>query len=247
MKKLALSVLTLALGALLVSPALAQPPGGGRGFGGFGRMSEMVLLAAESVQKELGLTEDQIAKIRERGQRAAQGGFQQFQGLSREELQQRFEEMRKETEKFLSETLKPEQQKRLKEIALQVQIRNMGLLTALMNPENAEKLGITDDQREDFRRLMEDGRRFREELGIGRQGGGGAGGGFGARLTDEQRQKLDEFRKGQDEKVQKILTEAQRSKLKEMTGAEFRGEIPTPFGGGQRRPGGNRPNPPPRF
>lgn len=240
MKKLALSVMALALGAVLASQAWAQPPGGGRGFGGFGRMSEMMLLNVESVQKELGLTEDQIAKIRERGQRAAQGGFQQFQGLSREEIQQRMEEMRKETEKFLSETLKPEQQKRLKEIALQVQIRNAGLLAALMNPETAEKLGITDEQREDFRRLMEDARRFREELGLGGRGGGGF-----QPPTEEQRKKLEEFRKGQDEKVQKILTDAQKSKLKELTGAEFKGEIPNPFGGG-RRPGGNRPNPPPQ-
>lgn len=242
MKRLALSVLALALGAVLASPAFAQPPGGGRGFGGgFGRMNEMMLLGVESVQKELGLSQDQIAKIRERGERARQGGFQQFQGLSREEIQQRMEEMRKETEKFLSETLKPEQQKRLKEIALQVQIRNAGLLAALMNPENAEKLGITDEQREDFRRLMEDGRRFREELGLGGRGGGG---GFQP-PTEEQRKKLEDFRKSQDEKVQKILTDAQKSKLKELTGAEFKGEIPNPFGGG-RRPGGNRPNPPPQ-
>ena len=225
MKKLALSVLAL---ALVASHAAAQPPGGGRG-GGFGRMNDMMLLAVPSVQQELKLTDEQVRKIQERGQRAFQG-FQGFQGLSREEIQARMEEMRKETEKFLSETLTTDQQKRLREIALQVAIRNFGMVAALSNPETAQKLGITEDQREDLRRLAEDARRFRQELGLQ---------GFQP-PSEEQRQKLEDFRKSQDEKARKLLTADQQAKLKELTGAEFKGEIPNPFGGG-RRPGGNRP------
>jgi len=231
MKKVALSVFALALVAAIATTAMAQPPGGGRG--GFGGgMTGAMLLGQKSVQEELKLSDDQIKKVQELGEKT-RASFTGLQGLSREEIQKRMEESRKESEKAVAEILKPEQQKRLKEIAFQQQMR-MGLQAVLTNPENAKELGITEEQKEKLQLLAEDGRKFREELGIG-----GGGGGFG-RLTDEQRQKLNDYRKSVDEKINKMLTDEQKAKLKAMAGAEFKGEI-TPFGGARRPGGGNRP------
>lgn len=220
MRKLVLSVFALALVAAVASPALAQPPGGGRGFGG-GGMSGMMLLGQKSVQEELKLSDDQIKKVQEYNQKAL-AGFRDLQGLSQEERAKKLEDSRKEGEKFLADTLKPEQAKRLKEITFQ-QTMKAGMGAVLANAETAKELALTDDQKEKLQAMQADGRKFREELGI--QG----------RPTEEQTKKLADFRKGQDEKYNKLLTEDQKAKLKTMAGAEFKGEI-TPFGG--RRPGG---------
>jgi Spy/CpxP family protein refolding chaperone len=225
MRKLVLSLFVLALAA---APALAQPPAGraqppGGRFGGGFQMTGAMLLGQKSVQEDLKLSDDQIKKVTDLGEktRAAFGGLQ---GLSREEIQKKMEENRKESEKAVAEILKPDQVKRLKQIAFQV-AKRQGLSAALANPDTAKDLNLTDEQKEKLRLLGEDSRKFREELGIQR----------GQRPNEEQQKKLDDFRKSSEEKVTKMLTADQQSKLKEMAGAEFKGEI-QPFGG--RRPGG---------
>jgi Spy/CpxP family protein refolding chaperone len=221
MRKLVLSVFALALVAAVASPALAQPPGGGRGFGG--GMSGMMLLGQKSVQEDLKLSDDQIKKVQEYNQKAL-AGFRDLQGLSQEERTKKLEDSRKEGEKFLADTLKPEQAKRLKEISFQ-QAMKLGMGAVLNNQEYAKDLNLTDEQKDKIKAMGEDARKFREELGIQR----------GQRPTEEQQKKQADFRKGQDEKYSKMLTEDQKAKLKTLAGAEFKGEI-TPFGG--RRPGG---------
>jgi Spy/CpxP family protein refolding chaperone len=203
MKKLVLSVIAL---AIVAAPAFAQPPGGGRGFGGGFQMSGTMLLGQKSVQEELKLSDDQLKKVQEYNEKA-RAGFGNFQGLGREEIQKKMEESRKEGEKFVADTLKPEQQKRLKEIAFQ-QTMKVGMGAVLANAETAKELGITDEQKEKLKAMQDDGRKFREELGI--QG----------RATEEQTKKLADFRKGQDEKYSKMLTDDQKAKLKTLGGAE---------------------------
>lgn len=120
--RLILSVVALAAATVFAinADAQAQRPGGGRGgFGGFGGgfggpggvfSSPLMLVNREPVQKELGLKEDQVSKlktlmeqVREEGQ-AAGGNPQDFQQLSGDERRKKLAEMaeagRKLNEKF---------------------------------------------------------------------------------------------------------------------------------------------------
>jgi poly(3-hydroxybutyrate) depolymerase len=81
-------------------------------------------------------------------------------------------------------------------------------------------------------------------------GFGGAGRGFGTppgtvlsprvqenlKLTDEQKQKIEEVQKEVDAKIQKILTEAQNKQLKDLKANAGRGFAGGLFGGGQNAP-----------
>ena len=95
--------LSLAVGLMVcsVSVAFAQPGGGGRGGfgggfggGGFGG-GGLMLLGDENVKKDLGITDDQVAKLQEVQQKAGEqirGLFQGIQDLSQEERQAKFAE-----------------------------------------------------------------------------------------------------------------------------------------------------------
>src|SRR5260370_22515102 len=109
---------------LLTSMALVMAQGF-RGFGGGGGGN---LLKNQSVQKELKLTDDQIAKI-EAVVKQVDDKFKEKRDTTKkiEDKQQRFEkfgELQKkissEILKDLSDVLKPDQSKRLKQIQLQL-------------------------------------------------------------------------------------------------------------------------------
>lgn len=241
MKRLLQTALVLGLVVGLTGVASAQGQqrqrgqGGGGGFGMGGGMSNSMLLGQKSVQEDLKLSEDQVKKVTEMGEKA-RSAFGSFQGLSREEIAKKMEEMRTESEKAVGEILKPEQVKRLKEIGLQVRQRQ-GMGGVLNDKDVQSALSLSDDQKQQIKALEEDAQKFRREVMQAGGGGGGGGGGFG-RLSDEQRQKLTDFNKTQSEKFAKVLTDDQKAKLKQLAGAEFKGELQ--FGGGRRPGGGGR-------
>jgi hypothetical protein len=217
------------LAAALVMVALAstsasaqqQPqrrPGGGGGFGA----NPMMLLGQESVQQELKLTADQIAKVKEHQQKAA-GNFQAFAGLTPEERQKKFQEMAQENEKFLGDVLKPEQKKRLDQIVLQQRGGD-----ALTDPKVQQAVGITDDQKEKIKAIQDD---FRKTMGELRQSFGQGGD------RQEMAKKMQEMRTANNDKLLKLLTDDQKKKFEELTGPKFTGKIEPP-----RRPGGNNNN-----
>src|SRR5437870_13824837 len=108
--------LSLALVALLASPALAQRqrqrPGGGGGFG-------QSLLLNKSVQDELKLGKEQKDKLQEVSKKAEEKRRELFQGgrPDREKIQAFQKEITEEATKAAS--LNDDQKKRLKEIELQ--------------------------------------------------------------------------------------------------------------------------------
>jgi len=172
------SIALMTLAAItLSSAAWGQPgpggppnrPGGGPGgpgmpFGGpfMGGMlwSPYPLLAADSVAKELELTDDQKAKIKAINERAMAdmgAAFEELRDLEPQERQKKMadlrgtmEKQRKETNKAIEGVLLDHQLKRLKEIFIQVRGEQ-----ALRDPEVQEALGLTQDQKNKIRSIFE--------------------------------------------------------------------------------------------
>jgi Spy/CpxP family protein refolding chaperone len=201
------AALALVATAALASSALAQRGGGfGRGGGGGANM-----LRVPEVQAELKLTDDQKTKLTaalDKLREQRQNSGQDFQSLSQEERTKLMAQRRAEDDKALADVLNADQMKRYHQLQLQQQ----GLSAVLQDKAVADELKITDDQRTKIQTIVDDQRSAMRELF---QGGGGGG--------DRQAmmQKMQDLRKQTDEKIAAVLTDDQKSKWKEMTGAPF--------------------------
>ena len=164
------TVLAVTCTALLASPALAQQKKGG-GFGGFGfgggRMSAGQLLQNEGVQKDLKLTEDQIAKVKEVGQKVREkytDDFQKLRDLDQQERREKMTELMKkvgeDTDKELAGVLKPEQDKRLKQIQRQTEG-----VQAFQEPDVQKALKLTDEQKDSLKTIAEDSQKDLRDSG----------------------------------------------------------------------------------
>ncbi len=242
---------------LSASVAFAQRPGGGQpgggrpggfgggGFGGFGGGGPLTLVNMEAVQKELGLKEDQISKLKTLGEagreemRATGGGggreaFQALQDLPREEREKKQAEMfakaaearKKIEDKFkpkLAEILDASQRERLQQIAWQ----NAGT-QAYQEADVIAALKITKEQQEKLAAVSKEFRDKTRELG---QGGGGGG--------DEARTKFRELGESRDKALSEVLTADQREQFAKLMGKKFdTAQLRGGFGGA---PGGGRP------
>jgi len=231
--------------AVVAMAANAQPPGrrGGGPRGGFqggpGGGGMLGLLMNEQVRDELDLTEDQMGKLRQAGEKMREGfgggGFDReaFQNMTEEQRQAEIEKRRAEFEKrrqemekrindVLEDILVPEQLKRLEQISLQQQRTG-----ALGNQKVINALGITPEQQARLRAI---GEKAREQTMALFQG-------MGRDSTEEQRNQAREkgavIRAAAEKEAMGVLTAAQKEKLKELMGEPF--ELQRPEGGA---PGG---------
>lgn len=223
MKRLTLIAAALAAVAIC-SPALAQRGGGRGGFGG-GRMAGgnlLGLLGQKPVQEDLKLTDDQVKKVDEQVEKQREV-FAALRDLSPEERQKEAATQAEASKKSLSEILKEDQLKRLKQISLQQRGGQ-----ALADPEVASALNLTTEQKDRIT-AIQDGvqSQMRELFQAGAAGGD----------REELQKKGQELRTATDQKVLAVLTDAQQAKLKEMKGEPFKGELRGGFGGGR---GGRR-------
>jgi Spy/CpxP family protein refolding chaperone len=223
------TVLVLALAAWASYSANGQPPFGGRGGG---MLAPGMLVQNTSVQKELKLSEEQIQKIKDIGQKIQEKHRDDFASLGkldpeqrREKGQEIFKAIGEETEKGMAEVLKPEQSKRLKQIVLQAKG------SQAFNEEEVQKdVKLTDDQKDKIKTLNEDlGGEIREVFQ-------NAQGNF-----QEAGKKVATLRKETMDKVVALMTDDQKKTWKEMTGDPFE----VKFEGGRGRIGGRQPPPPP--
>src|SRR5262249_28394100 len=125
--------------ALVTGLVLAQ----GRGGFGFGMGGPGFLLMRPDVQKELKLTDDQLAKFKEIGEEMFEKGKEnrdKFQGLSREEIGEKMREFTKPFNEKYYAALKPEQTKRLKQLE-----RQMAGVRAFNDKEIQDALKLTED------------------------------------------------------------------------------------------------------
>lgn len=221
-----------AVAAFVVAPALAQQPGRG----GFGPMRLDQLLTNKSVQEELKLDKDQIAKITDvnkkfqEDNKDALATLRNFQA-SREERAEATKKVTEAATKAFGDTVKAEQMKRVKQIQLQQQIR-IGGPAVYTNEEIAKALKLTDEQKEKIKTLADDLRKDREKLF--------ADVGNDMAKRREANQKFQEISKEATEKVQKTLTDEQKKSLKEMQGEPFEIRFERPGGATPGRPGGDR-------
>lgn len=276
--KSAAALFVMAVTLTLSSSVWAQPggPGGPGGRGGPGGGGDAFLLGMPEVQKELAISEDQKGLLEDM-MADLRGGprpdFASFRDLSQEERTKRFEEMRKQAEErakqaedALKAILDEKQFARYEELRLQRQ----GVM-ALTRPEMADKLALSEEQKEKLAAL-------RPERGRGGPGGPGQGGPGQGRFGQgrppgegrpEQGQpraegrpnpegnpgqpggrpdfqammeEMQARREKQEAEILAVLTPDQKAKWDQMLGKKF--EFPQPqFGGrpGAGRPGEGRP------
>jgi len=167
---------------------------------------ELMLLRQRSVQEELKIDKDEATKIYEFTYKQHQAAMQ-VHALAQAQQEQKWETMVKENEEFLKTALKPEQRKRLKQIAMQTS----GLIWVTM-PSVAKQLNLTDEQKEHAAKLQEESHAKYATLAD-------------APTTNGRDEKLMELRKSNHEALVKLLTPEQQTKWKELAGSPFTGKL----------------------
>ncbi len=236
MRKLCGAGLVLAAAALLVPAALAQQDQPQRPRRNPGGMLSR-LFENKDVQKELKLTDDQAEKAQKVAKDVADKHKDDFAKLQDVPMEERFAKMRElgqqvtdETIKGLSDTLKPEQITRLKQILLQQRVRSPfgGGVSVFLDEQVAKQLKLTDKQKDDLKTMAEDENKERREIFQN------ANGNF-----QEAGQKMREMAKEKMDNAEALLTADQKKTWKDMLGDPVEIRFGPPGG---RRPGGNNNN-----
>ncbi len=170
----------------------------------------------DAVQEELKLTDEQKDKLEEHLRERLPDFMQFFQsldGVPGEEREKKLQEFRKMAQEkltpVLKDTLKEDQSKRLRQLGLQQE----GAFAIWHGaPEIAKELKITDDQRKQFMAIVQDMQKKVQPLIKEAQSGGN---------PEEIRPKVMKLRKESEDKVEALLTDAQKKQWKEMLGKPF--------------------------
>jgi hypothetical protein len=228
-------VLIVTVAAVAVS-AMAQGGGGGgrggqRGMRGGNPYSPMSLLRRADVQKDLGISDDQKSKIeairtaataKTADAVAAAGDDRQAQGAARTKVND-------DAGKDALAVLTADQQARLKGIVIQI----AGPRAATVKEVQVD-LGLSDDQKKSIADLVTRQGVANRDLFAKQQDGS-----MTAADVAAERKKNDGVL---GDEIGKVLTDAQKAKLKDMAGKPFAAD-PQPQGrgggGGGRRGGGN--------
>jgi hypothetical protein len=211
------AMMALVATVALTSTAFAQRGGGRGGFGGRGGAGGgAAMLRMPEVQTELKLSDEQKTKVTtlaDKIQEERRGQFQGLRDLSNEERQKKMADWRASEDKQLAEILNADQMKRYNQLRLQRQG-----ISAVAEKPVADELKLTDDQRTKIQEIVSAQMAEMQSL---RQGGGDGGD------PSARREKMTAMRKQTDDKIAAVLTDEQKSKWKEMTGAPFTFPAPT--------------------
>jgi Spy/CpxP family protein refolding chaperone len=208
-------LLSLSMMGLMAAPVCAQnrrQPGEFPGRGGFGGFSGIAgLLQREEVRKELGLSEDQISKlkdVRDKVREVLKDDLEKLRDLGREERREKMAEFaaksRTEWTKVLADVLKPDQQKRL----LQIEIQHGG--DNVFNlPEVEKALKLSDSQKDKMKAIREESRKEIQKLLEDREN------------FRQNREKIEEIRKTTRTNVENVLDEEQKKIFQDLQGEKF--------------------------
>jgi hypothetical protein len=171
-----------------------------------GTTVKLILLRQKSVQEELKLSADEVKKVDEFTNKEYEAARKALK-LSKEERQKKFKALGEANRKFLKDTLKPNQLKRLDQIWMQCTA-----LMQLTRPEIAKKLKLDKDQRAKIKKLQTEARKELAKLLV-------------RKVKEGSDEKLSNLRAETRKKVRAILTPKQKAIVKEMVGEPFKGKI----------------------
>lgn len=202
MKRLLQMILIAAITLTAEKPVLTQERQQGSGFLG----GTLYYLTLKPVQEELKLSDEQIKKVQELAekQRANRPNSRKLGGA---EFRRQFAEFSKNQNEAVAKILDAKQLKRVKQIALQQE----GAFI-FIKKEVVTEIKITDEQKEKIREIQRNALKEFTEL----------------RRAGETAKKRQEVYKAMHEKLMGVLTAEQRTKLKEMLGEPFKGDIVNP-------------------
>jgi len=171
-----------------------------------GTVVKLLLLRQKSVQKELSLDADLVKKITEftDGQSEAAGKAIKLGEAERTEA---LRKLARANDKFLTDNLSAKQSKRLEQITMQ-----FTALTQLTKPEMAKELKLSDEQVKKFKDLQTEARKALADL-------------IEAKDRAGKTEKLAKLREETRTKILAVLTDEQKTKVREMAGPPFEGEI----------------------
>jgi Spy/CpxP family protein refolding chaperone len=170
-----------------------------------GTVVKLLLLRQKSVQKELDLGADVVKKITDFTEAQSEAAHKAA-GMPEAARKEAFVKLVQANDKFLTDTLNAKQQKRLDQITMQ-----FTALTQLTKPEIAKELKLTEDQVKKFKDMQTEARKALGEL-LGSKDAG-------------KSQKLAKLHQETRTKILAMLTDEQKTKVREMVGAPFEGEI----------------------
>jgi hypothetical protein len=165
---------------------------------------QLLLLRQKSVQQELNLSPEVVAKVAEFTTKESEA-YENEAKLTKEEGQKKSEELEKENQKFLQDSLTAAQRMRLEQITYQV----TGVWQ-LTRPEVARYLKLTEEQQKKFKEMEQEAGKQLGEIAKDREG---------------RNEKLAKLRAETDRKIEALLTDEQKAKAKELIGEPFKGEI----------------------
>jgi len=216
----------MVLGFAVTAGAAAQAQrGSSRGFGMGMRGSNLLgLLRIEQVQQDLKLSEEEVGKITELGQKVRAEMREKFsalreiddQGQRRAKMAELVSASNEKVREQLRDVLSREQLRRLFQIRMQVQ----PLVDTLTSQWIGRRLELTEQQRQKLAAIVKEGQEKLTELRAGMRSFRDA--------TQEQRaelfQKFRKIRTEADEKGLELLTAEQKDALEKMKGAKI--ELP---------------------
>ena len=167
---------------------------------------KLLLLRQKSVQEELKLSDELCKKITEYENKEHEA-YQKALKLNEDERERKLKEMENEHEKFITDNLSEAQRKRLDQITMQV----IGL-RFLTRPKAAEVLNLSGEQQEKLKKLHEEGRKELAAIAESPEG-------------EDKSEKVAKLRADIDKKVEAILTDEQKEKVRTYVGEPFKGKI----------------------
>lgn len=177
---------------------------------------ELLLLLQPSVQQELKLTMQETTKIDEfAGKQWTKA--QEYHKLPEAQRKTKFEELGKANKEFIASTLKPQQEKRLMQIAMQE-----GGLLFVLDPKISEDLGISPQEKMKLNELQKTAEKQVEDT-------------LHSTSVEGLSEKLEKLRAEHNKQLMSVLSDQQKAKWKEMTGEPFHGKLVfMPFEGAKK-------------
>jgi len=227
-----LSMMVLMMSATFVLAAETDRPQRRRGSrSGRVRSSLLGLLSLEQVQKELKVTEDEVAKVKKIGEKLRDEMRKKYAELRKiedaDKRRAKMNEMREQydsaSRKQLHDVLSREQMIRLYQIRSQYQ----AVSDTLAGKYVAEKLKLTDDQKTKAAKIGSDARTKRYDIYRTMRGAD-------EKKRAEAGKKLAEIRADADKQALELLTKEQRAEFEKMKGKKF--EIKRPESDAKKKP-----------